>query len=139
GGAGTPHQRFAEVSCVSYFLRIMNLLLLGRGKTGSLIADVARERKHHIRVAGATENAHCAAVTAEKLRDIDVVIDFTTPQCVVANIEACIHAGKNTVVGTTGWYDERDRIRSEEHTSELQSPCNLVCRLLLEKKNILGS
>src|SRR2546426_6929145 len=28
------------------------------------------------------------------------------------------------------------RLRSEEHTSELQSPCNLVCRLLLEKKNI---
>src|SRR5256885_13235959 len=27
------------------------------------------------------------------------------------------------------------KIRSEEHTSELQSPCNLVCRLLLEKKN----
>src|SRR5256885_4730025 len=27
-----------------------------------------------------------------------------------------------------------DAIRSEEHTSELQSPCNLVCRLLLEKK-----
>src|SRR5688500_20273823 len=27
------------------------------------------------------------------------------------------------------------RQRSEEHTSELQSPCNLVCRLLLEKKN----
>src|SRR5256885_3730261 len=27
--------------------------------------------------------------------------------------------------------------RSEEHTSELQSPCNLVCRLLLEKKNHL--
>src|SRR5256885_6317592 len=29
----------------------------------------------------------------------------------------------------------RKRRRSEEHTSELQSPCNLVCRLLLEKKN----
>src|SRR2546426_9072988 len=28
----------------------------------------------------------------------------------------------------------RDVVRSEEHTSELQSPCNLVCRLLLEKK-----
>src|SRR2546426_2106871 len=28
----------------------------------------------------------------------------------------------------------RGRVRSEEHTSELQSPCNLVCRLLLEKK-----
>src|SRR5256885_8424360 len=28
-------------------------------------------------------------------------------------------------------------VRSEEHTSELQSPCNLVCRLLLEKKNMI--
>src|SRR5256885_10013457 len=27
------------------------------------------------------------------------------------------------------------RLRSEEHTSELQSPCNLVCRLLLEREN----
>src|SRR5256885_6696077 len=31
----------------------------------------------------------------------------------------------------------RPRQRSEEHTSELQSPCNLVCRLLLEKKKHL--
>src|SRR2546426_8807001 len=30
--------------------------------------------------------------------------------------------------------DSTDPARSEEHTSELQSPCNLVCRLLLEKK-----
>src|SRR5256885_7278857 len=28
-------------------------------------------------------------------------------------------------------------VRSEEHTSELQSPCNLVCRLLLEKKTLI--
>src|SRR5256885_8725957 len=32
--------------------------------------------------------------------------------------------------------DMRSALRSEEHTSELQSPCNLVCRLLLEKKKI---
>src|SRR5256885_7098455 len=32
---------------------------------------------------------------------------------------------------------ERELVRSEEHTSELQSPCNLVCRLLLEKKKLL--
>src|SRR5256885_11645627 len=30
-------------------------------------------------------------------------------------------------------------LRSEEHTSELQSPCNLVCRLLLEKKKKVSS
>src|SRR5256885_3873845 len=37
------------------------------------------------------------------------------------------------------WLDgflNRQALRSEEHTSELQSPCNLVCRLLLEKKKI---
>src|SRR5256885_11802344 len=32
---------------------------------------------------------------------------------------------------------DRGDARSEEHTSELQSPCNLVCRLLLEKKKIV--
>src|SRR5256885_12299601 len=31
------------------------------------------------------------------------------------------------------------RLRSEEHTSELQSPCNLVCRLLLEKKTYINN
>src|SRR2546426_6843923 len=33
------------------------------------------------------------------------------------------------------WLTHSAQYRSEEHTSELQSPCNLVCRLLLEKKN----
>src|SRR5688500_19657640 len=38
-------------------------------------------------------------------------------------------------VGACAGVDGDKRQRSEEHTSELQSPCNLVCRLLLEKKN----
>jgi len=88
----------------------MNLLILGRGKTGSLVANVARESKHHVRVVGAQENADCAALDPEKLRDTDVVIDFTTPDCVGAHIEACVRNGKNMVVGTTGWYGARDRI-----------------------------
>src|SRR5256885_7326778 len=33
---------------------------------------------------------------------------------------------------------QNERPRSEEHTSELQSPCNIVCRLLLEKKKIMS-
>ena len=57
----------------------MNLLILGRGKTGTLVAAVARERKHHIQIAGAKENEACAALTPETLRDVDVVIDFTAP------------------------------------------------------------
>jgi 4-hydroxy-tetrahydrodipicolinate reductase len=89
----------------------MNLLLLGRGKTGSLVAEVARQRKHHVQAAGTAENADSAALATDKLRDVDVVIDFTSPHCVIANIEACVKAGKNMVVGTTGWYENLDRIR----------------------------
>jgi 4-hydroxy-tetrahydrodipicolinate reductase len=97
----------------------MNLLLLGHGKTGSVVAEVAAERKHHVRVAGSTETSAGAALKPENLRGIDAVIDFTTPHCVVANIEACVRAGKNMVVGTTGWYKEVDRIRRlvEEHNT----------------------
>ena len=90
----------------------MNILLLGRGKTGSLVAEAARQRGHDIRVMGAAENARGEALTAEKLRGIDVVIDFTTPSCVACNIEACLEAGKNMVVGTTGWYGEIERMKA---------------------------
>src|SRR5256885_4143394 len=43
------------------------------------------------------------------------------------------HWRRRTASGNDGAY-RPDAVRSEEHTSELQSPCNLVCRLLLEKK-----
>src|SRR5256885_12735786 len=42
---------------------------------------------------------------------------------------ATFKAEEQIIIGNVALY------RSEEHTSELQSPCNLVCRLLLEKKN----
>src|SRR5688500_2998533 len=44
------------------------------------------------------------------------------------------HMRTDGLVGAHIFLDEAS-VRSEEHTSELQSPCNLVCRLLLEKKN----
>src|SRR5256885_15051002 len=42
-----------------------------------------------------------------------------------------------TYMGPDGLRQIAEVSRSEEHTSELQSPCNLVCRLLLEKKKKL--
>src|SRR5256885_9295019 len=42
-----------------------------------------------------------------------------------------IHKIANLIIKVSG---KKISLRSEEHTSELQSPCNLVCRLLLEKK-----
>jgi len=89
----------------------MNLLVLGRGKTGSLVAEVAHSRRHHVRVLFAAENAGASALTPDSLAATDVVIDFTTPAAVLANVEACIRAKKNLVVGTTGWYDQVPRLR----------------------------
>src|SRR5256885_2813529 len=46
----------------------------------------------------------------------------------------------NVIAGATAIpFDLLEAARSEEHTSELQSPCNLVCRLLLEKKKTTAS
>src|SRR5256885_13010327 len=46
-----------------------------------------------------------------------------------------IRACREMDIASVAVYSDVDRDSSEEHTSELQSPCNLVCRLLLEKKN----
>ena len=95
----------------------MNLLLLGRGKTGSLVAEIAGERKHPCRIISAKDNVSGVALNAESLNGVACVIDFTAPHCVLENIEACVRARKNMVVGTTGWYGEMDRVRSmvEQH------------------------
>ncbi len=90
----------------------MNLLLLGRGKTGSLVAEVARQRGHQIQAVGSKENPACAALTPQALQVIDAVLDFTTPHTVLAHIEACVRAGKNMVVGTTGWHSEIERVKN---------------------------
>ncbi len=89
----------------------MHLLILGRGKTGSLVAEVARARRHHVTVLSGAENPNAAALTSAALATIDVVIDFTTPTSAVANAEVCIRAKKNCVVGTTGWYAQLPHLR----------------------------
>src|SRR5256885_13256815 len=47
-----------------------------------------------------------------------------------------LHAGRVARELARADWGAGDDLRSEEHTSELQSPCNLVCRLLLEKKKL---
>ena len=89
----------------------MNILLLGRGKTGSLVAEQARRRGHECESLGASDNPHASALTSGRLAGFDVVVDFTTPHAVLANIQACVSARKNMVVGTTGWYGELAKVR----------------------------
>lgn len=91
----------------------MNLLLLGKGKTGALVEEVARERGHQVRALTSRQNANAGALTADGLRDVDVVIDFTTPEAVLDDMQACIVNRTPIVVGTTGWYDRLPEIERQ--------------------------
>jgi 4-hydroxy-tetrahydrodipicolinate reductase len=90
----------------------MLFLVLGRGKTGRVIADVAHEHGHGVRVVGEEENRSAMALTAPFLAGFDAVIDFTTPEAAVSNMRACLANGARMVVGTTGWYQHLNDMRS---------------------------
>lgn len=90
----------------------MLFLVLGKGKTGSLVAEVARERSHGVRAMDINENARAAALTAPNLAGVDVVIDFTTADAAVENMRAVLALGGRMVVGTTGWYRHLDALRA---------------------------
>jgi 4-hydroxy-tetrahydrodipicolinate reductase len=82
----------------------MLFLVLGKGKTGSLVAQVARERSHGVRVLDLAENRDAAALTAPLVAGVDVVIDFTNAEAALQNMRAVLALGARIVVGTTGWY-----------------------------------
>jgi 4-hydroxy-tetrahydrodipicolinate reductase len=90
----------------------MLFLVLGKGKTGSLVAEVAREHGHSVRAFDVRENEHAAALTAPNLAGVDVVIDFTTAEAAVENMRAVLALGSRIVVGTTGWYAQLADMRS---------------------------
>jgi 4-hydroxy-tetrahydrodipicolinate reductase len=90
----------------------MLILVLGKGKTGSLVAQVARERGHGVRSLGIAENQGASALTAPALAGIDVVIDFTAPEAALENMRAVLALGCRIVVGTTGWYAHLDEMKA---------------------------
>ncbi len=89
----------------------MRILVLGVGKTGKLVAQVAAQRGHSVHVLDAKENKDASALTAPFIAGFDVIIDFTTPEAVIANMRACLANGAKMVVGTTGWYDRLQRAK----------------------------
>src|SRR5271154_7193164 len=89
----------------------MRILVLGMGKTGKLVAEVAAERGHSVNVLDAKENANASALTPPFVAGFDVVIDFTTPEAVIQNMRACLATGAKMVIGTTGWYDKLSDMR----------------------------
>ena len=95
----------------------MRVLLLGNGKTGSLVGEVALARGHSVEVLTSQENLHARALTADRLREIDAAIDFTNPEAVLENMAACIRHRCPIVVGTTGWYQKVSEVQKEVEAS----------------------
>lgn len=89
----------------------MKVLMLGHGKTGALVAEIAQQRGHEVRSLRSKDNQDGRGLTLEVLKQTDVVIDFTTPHSVIPNVIRCAEARTPVIVGTTGWYQHLDKVR----------------------------
>ena len=89
----------------------MKILVLGRGKTGALVAELAKEHGHEVRSLGSSDNQDGRGLTPEICRQTDVVIDFTTPHAVIPNIIHCVEGDVPMIVGTTGWYQHVAKVQ----------------------------
>src|SRR5256885_3856378 len=102
-------------------------------------------RRRHTRLQGDWSSDVCSsdlalALRLEELRDVLPLVEGRRMPRRAAMLEICLvvghpeHPAQDVTPGPAGLCRPLPPCRSEEHTSELQSPCNLVCRLLLEKK-----
>lgn len=91
----------------------MKIAIVGYGKMGRLIDQLAPEYDGEVVLRlDEYNNADGSGITREGFTGVDVAIEFSTPHTVVANVERLAAAGVNTVVGTTGWAEDYDKVRS---------------------------
>ena len=110
----------------------MNILIVGYGKMGRMIECIAKERKHNI--TGIIDiNDSWDDVKKE---NVDVAIEFSTPNSAVDNIKECIRRNIPIVVGTTGWYDYLPQVENmiEENDGTLMYSSNFAIGVYLFRK-----
>ena len=103
----------------AYYLKNMKIALIGYGKMGHMIEQIALERGHEIVSIIDIDNRGDFA--SEAFRSADVAIEFTTPQTAYDNYLQAFAAGVKVVSGSTGWIPEhgeevRRLCREEGHT-----------------------
>lgn len=90
----------------------MRILLVGYGRMGRLVGDLAPE--YGCEVAGVVDPvspSHTASIDDPRWQGVDVAIDFTSPDAVLANVKALAGRGINIVLGTTGWQSKEADLR----------------------------
>ncbi len=84
----------------------MKIALVGYGKMGKIIDEIATKRGHEI-VARLKETP-----TAENLNNPDVVIEFSLPEVAFDNIKTCLENKIPVICGTTGWLERKTEIEN---------------------------
>lgn len=84
----------------------MNIALIGYGKMGKAIEEIAVQRGHKIALKITIDNTEDN--TVDNIRKADVAIEFTGPDSAFENINKCFEAGTPVVSGSTGWLDRYD-------------------------------
>lgn len=86
----------------------MKIALIGYGKMGKAIEASGLAKGDTFPLIIDLHNQE--DLTPEKLREVDVVIEFTGPHTAVANIKACLDAGVPVVSGSTGWLEQWNEV-----------------------------
>jgi len=88
----------------------MKIVVLGYGKMGHEVEQTAISRGHEVSYCIDTEDDWNR--NKDSIAKCDVVVEFSTPATVIANINKCFDINIPVVVGTTGWYDSLDGIKT---------------------------
>ncbi len=94
----------------------MRIGIIGFGKMGQEIKKLAIERGHEVTLIIDLENQN--DLNPEKLKMVDVIFEFTTPETAPENIIACFDGGVGVVSGTTGWMDRYNEITDHCHKTK---------------------
>ncbi|HUX56105.1 MAG TPA: 4-hydroxy-tetrahydrodipicolinate reductase [Bacteroidales bacterium] len=116
----------------------MNIALIGYGRMGHEIETIAVKRGHVIKLIVDQDNT--TDLNKNKLKEIDVAIEFSSPQAAYNNIIKCLEEKVPVVSGTTGWLENFDNVvdvckknnSSFIHSSNFSIGVNLLFKLNFE-------
>lgn len=89
----------------------MKIALIGYGKMGKTIEQIALNRGHEI--VSIIDINNLDDFASEAFKSADVAIEFTRPENAISNIHRCFEAGVPVVSGTTGWSNKIEEVKEE--------------------------
>lgn len=89
---------------------MLKIALIGYGKMGRMVEKEARSRNHEI-VSIIDPSLENTEISPETIGKADLCIEFTRPDCVLANIRKVLKLNKTLITGTTGWDASLDQVK----------------------------